>query len=116
MVVGCPVLGYLAAGILISAYVYWTKVIAEFGVVFLLFNIGLKVLVTGSVGWLGCSLCFWAAQSCCNCYRAWHSRSLLLSKQLLLRSQQAQPQQAQPQQAAAQQQQNSGSDEGRSVT
>lgn len=43
-------LGYLAAGILIGPYglsiirhVHGTKAIAEFGVVFLLFNIGLEV-------------------------------------------------------------------------
>ena len=48
---GSPVLGYLAAGILIGPYglsiirnVHATKAIAEFGVVFLLFNIGLEVL------------------------------------------------------------------------
>lgn len=48
--VGSPVLGYLAAGILIGTYglsiiryVHGTKAIAEFGVVFLLFNIGLEV-------------------------------------------------------------------------
>ena len=48
--VGSPVLGYLAAGILIGPYglsiirhVHGTKAIAEFGVVFLLFNIGLEV-------------------------------------------------------------------------
>jgi predicted Kef-type K+ transport protein len=47
---GSPVLGYLAAGILIGPYglsiirnVHGTKSIAEFGVVFLLFNIGLEV-------------------------------------------------------------------------
>ncbi|PPS19336.1 hypothetical protein GOBAR_AA01251 [Gossypium barbadense] len=47
---GSPVLGYLAAGILIGPYglsiirhVHGTKAIAEFGVVFLLFNIGLEV-------------------------------------------------------------------------
>ncbi|PKI45413.1 hypothetical protein CRG98_034218, partial [Punica granatum] len=46
---GSPVLGYLAAGILIGPYglsiirhVHGTKAIAEFGVVFLLFNIGLE--------------------------------------------------------------------------
>ncbi|KAG0460564.1 hypothetical protein HPP92_020861 [Vanilla planifolia] len=46
---GSPVLGYLAAGILIGPYgmsiirnVHETKAIAEFGVVFLLFNIGLE--------------------------------------------------------------------------
>lgn len=50
-VLGSPVLGYLAAGILIGPYglsiichVHGTKAIAEFGVVFLLFNIGLEVL------------------------------------------------------------------------
>lgn len=44
-------LGYLAAGILIGPYglsiirhVHGTKATAEFGVVFLLFNIGLEVL------------------------------------------------------------------------
>lgn len=49
---GSPVLGYLAAGILIGPYglsiirhVHGTKAIAEFGVVFLLFNIGLEVKV-----------------------------------------------------------------------
>lgn len=48
---GSPVLGYLAAGILIGPYgfsiirhVHGTKAIAEFGVVFLLFNIGLEVI------------------------------------------------------------------------
>lgn len=48
---GSPVLGYLAAGVLIGPYalsfiknVHGTKMIAEFGVVFLLFNIGLEVL------------------------------------------------------------------------
>jgi CPA2 family monovalent cation:H+ antiporter-2 len=48
--IGSPVLGYLAAGILIGPYglsiirhVHGTKAIAEFGVVFLLFNIGLEV-------------------------------------------------------------------------
>ncbi|KAK6162399.1 hypothetical protein DH2020_002240 [Rehmannia glutinosa] len=53
---GSPVLGYLAAGILIGPYglsiirnVHGTKAIAEFGVVFLLFNIGLEVLVTAVV-------------------------------------------------------------------
>jgi len=47
---GSPVLGYLAAGILIGPYglsiirhVHGTKAVAEFGVVFLLFNIGLEV-------------------------------------------------------------------------
>jgi Kef-type K+ transport system membrane component KefB len=47
---GSPVLGYLAAGVLIGPYalsiiknVHGTKMIAEFGVVFLLFNIGLEV-------------------------------------------------------------------------
>ena len=47
---GSPVLGYLAAGILIVPYglsiirhVHGTKAMAEFGVVFLLFNIGLEV-------------------------------------------------------------------------
>lgn len=47
---GSPVLGYLTAGILIGPYglsiihhVHATKAIAEFGVVFLLFNIGLEV-------------------------------------------------------------------------
>ncbi|KHG10154.1 K(+) efflux antiporter 2, chloroplastic -like protein [Gossypium arboreum] len=47
-----PVLGYLAAGILIGPYglsiirhVHGTKAIAEFGVVFLLFNIGLELSV-----------------------------------------------------------------------
>lgn len=50
VVLGSPVLGYLAAGILIGPYgfsiirnVNETKAIAEFGVVFLLFNIGLEV-------------------------------------------------------------------------
>ncbi|KAK6920156.1 Regulator of K+ conductance, N-terminal [Dillenia turbinata] len=49
---GSPVLGYLAAGILIGPYglsiirnVHATKSIAEFGVVFLLFNIGLELSV-----------------------------------------------------------------------
>lgn len=49
-ILGSPVLGYLAAGILIGPYglsiirhVHGTKAIAEFGVVFLLFNIGLEV-------------------------------------------------------------------------
>ncbi|EPS70206.1 hypothetical protein M569_04551, partial [Genlisea aurea] len=49
---GSPVLGYLAAGILIGPYgisiihnVHATKAIAEFGVVFLLFNIGLELSV-----------------------------------------------------------------------
>uniref|UniRef100_M4EUU0 RCK N-terminal domain-containing protein n=2 Tax=Brassica campestris TaxID=3711 RepID=M4EUU0_BRACM len=53
---GSPVLGYLAAGILIGPYglsiirnVHATKAMAEFGVVFLLFNIGLEVLVTAAV-------------------------------------------------------------------
>ena len=48
---GSPVLGYLAAGVLIGPYglsiihhVHGTKAIAEFGVVFLLFNIGLEVV------------------------------------------------------------------------
>lgn len=48
---GSPVLGYLTAGILIGPYglsiirhVHGTKAIAEFGVVFLLFNIGLEVV------------------------------------------------------------------------
>lgn len=52
-IVGSPVLGYLAAGILIGPYglsiirnVHATKAIAEFGVVFLLFNIGLEVKPT----------------------------------------------------------------------
>jgi Kef-type K+ transport system membrane component KefB len=47
------VLGYLAAGVLIGPYgfsiirhVHVTKEIAEFGVVFLLFNIGLEVVIT----------------------------------------------------------------------
>ncbi|KAH7864160.1 hypothetical protein Vadar_026472 [Vaccinium darrowii] len=47
-----PVLGYLAAGILIGPFglsiihnVHGTKEIAEFGVVFLLFNIGLELSV-----------------------------------------------------------------------
>jgi Kef-type K+ transport system membrane component KefB len=50
--IGSPVLGYLAAGILIGPYglsiirnVHGTKAIAEFGVVFLLFNIGLELSV-----------------------------------------------------------------------
>lgn len=50
MCLGSPVLGYLTAGILIGPYglsiirnVHATKAIAEFGVVFLLFNIGLEV-------------------------------------------------------------------------
>ena len=50
--IGSPVLGYLAAGILIGPYglsiirhVHGTKAIAEFGVVFLLFNIGLEVIL-----------------------------------------------------------------------
>lgn len=50
VIIGSPVLGYLAAGILIGPYglsiirhVHGTKAIAEFGVVFLLFNIGLEV-------------------------------------------------------------------------
>ncbi|XP_047322296.1 K(+) efflux antiporter 2, chloroplastic-like [Impatiens glandulifera] len=49
---GSPVLGYLVAGILIGPYglsiirnVHATKAIAEFGVVFLLFNIGLELSV-----------------------------------------------------------------------
>jgi Kef-type K+ transport system membrane component KefB len=49
---GSPVLGYLAAGVLIGPYslsiiknVHGTKMIAEFGVVFLLFNIGLELSV-----------------------------------------------------------------------
>uniref|UniRef100_A0A0D6QSU0 RCK N-terminal domain-containing protein n=1 Tax=Araucaria cunninghamii TaxID=56994 RepID=A0A0D6QSU0_ARACU len=49
---GSPVLGYLAAGILIGPYglsiirhVDGTKAVAEFGVVFLLFNIGLELSV-----------------------------------------------------------------------
>ncbi|KAJ1273528.1 hypothetical protein BS78_06G287900 [Paspalum vaginatum] len=49
---GSPVLGYLAAGVLIGPYglsiirnVHETKAIAEFGVVFLLFNIGLELSV-----------------------------------------------------------------------
>nr|DAD18851.1 TPA_asm: hypothetical protein HUJ06_020314 [Nelumbo nucifera] len=49
---GSPVPGYLAAGILIGPYglsiichVHGTKAIAEFGVVFLLFNIGLELSV-----------------------------------------------------------------------
>ncbi|XP_004306809.1 PREDICTED: LOW QUALITY PROTEIN: K(+) efflux antiporter 2, chloroplastic-like [Fragaria vesca subsp. vesca] len=49
---GSPVLGYLTAGILIGPYglsiithVHGTKAIAEFGVVFLLFNIGLELSV-----------------------------------------------------------------------
>ncbi|MBA0605195.1 hypothetical protein Godav_017793, partial [Gossypium davidsonii] len=49
---GSPVLGYLVAGILIGPYglsvihhVHGTKAIAEFGVVFLLFNIGLELSV-----------------------------------------------------------------------
>ncbi|KAL1217114.1 K(+) efflux antiporter 1 [Cardamine amara subsp. amara] len=49
---GSPVLGYLAAGILIGPYglsiirnVHGTRAIAEFGVVFLLFNIGLELSV-----------------------------------------------------------------------
>ncbi|MQL84162.1 hypothetical protein Taro_016674 [Colocasia esculenta] len=49
---GSPVLGYLAAGTLIGPYglsiihhVHGTKAIAEFGVVFLLFNIGLELSV-----------------------------------------------------------------------
>ncbi|KAK1284628.1 DNA mismatch repair protein MSH3 [Acorus calamus] len=52
IVTGSPVLGYLAAGILIGPYglsiirhVHGTKAIAEFGVVFLLFNIGLELSV-----------------------------------------------------------------------
>lgn len=46
-------LGYLAAGVLIGPYalsiiknVHGTRIIAEFGVVFLLFNIGLEVLTS----------------------------------------------------------------------
>ncbi|XP_002987899.2 K(+) efflux antiporter 2, chloroplastic [Selaginella moellendorffii] len=49
---GSPVLGYLAAGVLIGPHslhiirnVHGTKAIAEFGVVFLLFNIGLELSV-----------------------------------------------------------------------
>ncbi|EOA36583.1 hypothetical protein CARUB_v10011770mg [Capsella rubella] len=49
---GSPVLGYLAAGILIGPFglsiirnVHGTRAIAEFGVVFLLFNIGLELSV-----------------------------------------------------------------------
>uniref|UniRef100_A0A7C8YHH8 Cation/H+ exchanger transmembrane domain-containing protein n=1 Tax=Opuntia streptacantha TaxID=393608 RepID=A0A7C8YHH8_OPUST len=49
---GSPVLGYLAAGILIGPHglsiirhVHGTKAVAEFGVVFLLFNIGLELSV-----------------------------------------------------------------------
>ncbi|KAK1376228.1 K(+) efflux antiporter 2, chloroplastic-like [Heracleum sosnowskyi] len=49
---GSPVLGYLTAGILIGPYgfsiirnVHGTKAIAEFGVVFLMFNIGLELSV-----------------------------------------------------------------------
>ncbi|CAH9097038.1 unnamed protein product [Cuscuta europaea] len=49
---GSPVLGFLAGGILIGPYglsiihnVHGTKAIAEFGVVFLLFNIGLELSV-----------------------------------------------------------------------
>ncbi|KAI7736541.1 hypothetical protein M8C21_020615 [Ambrosia artemisiifolia] len=49
---GSPVLGYLTAGILIGPYglsiirnVHETKAIAEFGVVFLMFNIGLELSV-----------------------------------------------------------------------
>lgn len=49
--IGSPVLGYLAAGVLIGPFglsiihhVHGTKAIAEFGVVFLLFNIGLEVI------------------------------------------------------------------------
>lgn len=49
---GSPVLGYLAAGVLIGPYalsiirnVHATKHIGEFGVVFLLFNIGLELSV-----------------------------------------------------------------------
>lgn len=49
---GSPVLGYLAAGVLIGPYalsiiknIHGTRMIAEFGVVFLLFNIGLEVLM-----------------------------------------------------------------------
>ncbi|KAL8119141.1 K(+) efflux antiporter 2, chloroplastic-like isoform X2 [Apium graveolens] len=49
---GSPVLGYLTAGILIGPFglsiihhVHATKAIAEFGVVFLLFNIGLELSV-----------------------------------------------------------------------
>jgi len=52
-VAGSPVLGYLAAGVLIGPYalsiiknVHGTRMIAEFGVVFLLFNIGLEVFTT----------------------------------------------------------------------
>jgi Kef-type K+ transport system membrane component KefB len=51
-IIGSPVLGYLAAGVLIGPYglsiirhVHGTKAIAEFGVVFLLFNIGLELSV-----------------------------------------------------------------------
>ena len=54
--VGSPVLGYLAAGILIGPYglsiithVHGTKAIAEFGVVFLLFNIGLEVSLSNEI-------------------------------------------------------------------
>ncbi|KAF5953313.1 hypothetical protein HYC85_006169 [Camellia sinensis] len=49
---GSPVLGYLTAGILIGPYglsiirhVHGTKAVAEFGVVFLMFNIGLELSV-----------------------------------------------------------------------
>lgn len=55
---GSPVLGYLAAGILIGPYglsiirhVHGTKAIAEFGVVFLLFNIGLEVTFFDIPSW-----------------------------------------------------------------
>ena len=57
-------LGYLAAGVLIGPYalsiiknVHGTRMIAEFGVVFLLFNIGLEV--TMSVFLNLCMVCTW---------------------------------------------------------
>lgn len=52
-------LGYLAAGVLIGPYalsiiknVHGTRMIAEFGVVFLLFNIGLEVPTSGPLNFV----------------------------------------------------------------
>eukprot|EP00897_Mesotaenium_endlicherianum_P006963 jgi/Mesen1/6295/ME000325S05430 len=65
---GSPVLGYLTGGALIGPYcasiiqhVHATKFLAEFGVVFLMFNIGLETLITALV--IGCISHFMTASS-----------------------------------------------------
>ncbi|CAL5382946.1 unnamed protein product [Camellia sinensis] len=86
---GSPVLGYLTAGILIGPYglsiirhVHGTKATTEFGVVFLMFNIGLElsverlssmkkhVFVLGYAQFLALLLVS-PVWSCCNCHWEW---------------------------------------------